>query len=274
MTPELILWIYIVLLVVGGIMGFLKAKSQASLIASCAFAAVLALINANVIEVKHLRDILLRRLDHRVCNPLVQNKEIHAGRFDDCFDRDYSRSDARQVLTKMKRLSLLITLLALFTAPALATGADSFDVAGLTFPSPQDWTTVKPSSSMRKAQFAVKGDDGPAEVVFFHFGPGQGGGVQANIDRWLGQFAEPKDKINARTEKKSVNGIDIVYVSAAGTYMSGPPFGQKTPMKNHALLGAIVKNDQGDIFIKMTGPKSTTTTATPSFKKMVEGVKK
>ena len=62
MTPELILWIYIVLLIAGGIVGFLKAKSKASLIASCSFAAALALINARVIQVQHLRDILLGAL--------------------------------------------------------------------------------------------------------------------------------------------------------------------------------------------------------------------
>ena len=38
-----ILWIYIVLLVVGGLIGFLKAKSKVSLIASSIFAALLVL---------------------------------------------------------------------------------------------------------------------------------------------------------------------------------------------------------------------------------------
>ena len=128
---------------------------------------------------------------------------------------------------------------------------------------------------MRKAQFNVTGNGGGAEVVFFNFGPGQGGGVQANIDRWLGQFAEAKDKLNSKTEKKAVNGINITYVSAEGTYLSGPPFGKKTPIKNQALLGAIVENAAGgDIFIKMTGPKSTVTDATKAFKSMTESAKK
>ena len=38
-----VLWIYIVLLIIGGLIGFLKGKSQASLIMSVAFAAVLIL---------------------------------------------------------------------------------------------------------------------------------------------------------------------------------------------------------------------------------------
>lgn len=42
MTPTLILWIYIVLLVLGGLMGFIKAGSKPSLIASVIFAAALS----------------------------------------------------------------------------------------------------------------------------------------------------------------------------------------------------------------------------------------
>lgn len=43
MSPNAILWIYIALLVVGGLIGFLKAKSKVSLYLSCVFAAALAL---------------------------------------------------------------------------------------------------------------------------------------------------------------------------------------------------------------------------------------
>ena len=42
MKPETILWIYIVLLVIGGLVGFLKARSKMSLITSVVFGAVLA----------------------------------------------------------------------------------------------------------------------------------------------------------------------------------------------------------------------------------------
>ncbi len=59
MTPELILWIYIVLLVVGGVIGFVKAKSKPSLIASSIFAVALAMVNLNLVNIRHLADILL-----------------------------------------------------------------------------------------------------------------------------------------------------------------------------------------------------------------------
>jgi uncharacterized membrane protein (UPF0136 family) len=41
-----VMWIYIVLLLIGGLIGFYKGKSKASLITSAVFAAVLALTTA------------------------------------------------------------------------------------------------------------------------------------------------------------------------------------------------------------------------------------
>ena len=48
MKPETALWIYIVLLVIGGLIGFLKAKSKISLITSVAFGIVLGFCAADV----------------------------------------------------------------------------------------------------------------------------------------------------------------------------------------------------------------------------------
>jgi len=57
-----VLWVYIVLLVVGGLIGFLKAKSQVSLIMSVAFAAALSLCAAGIIFQPYVADILLAAL--------------------------------------------------------------------------------------------------------------------------------------------------------------------------------------------------------------------
>jgi len=59
MNRTTILWIYIVLLVVGGLVGFFKAGSKASLIASTAFAAALILSTLGVILQPHATDIIL-----------------------------------------------------------------------------------------------------------------------------------------------------------------------------------------------------------------------
>lgn len=59
MHPNTVLWIYIILLVAGGLVGFFKAKSKASLIASCSFAAVLVLCAIGVIFQRYVADIVL-----------------------------------------------------------------------------------------------------------------------------------------------------------------------------------------------------------------------
>ena len=99
----------------------------------------------------------------------------------------------------MKNFTLLAAALILVTTSP--THAAEFEVAGLTFNNPKQFISVKPTSFMRKAQLKVGADDGAGDIVFFYFGPQGGGGLQANVDRWFGQFTEPKSKINAKTEK-------------------------------------------------------------------------
>jgi len=62
MAPTIILWVYIVLLVAGGLVGFLKAGSRVSLITSVAFAAVLALCALEVLRPAYVADVILAAL--------------------------------------------------------------------------------------------------------------------------------------------------------------------------------------------------------------------
>ena len=62
MNQNTILWIYIVLLVVGGLIGFLKAGSKVSIIMSVIFAALLSLCAAGIIFQPYVADILLAAL--------------------------------------------------------------------------------------------------------------------------------------------------------------------------------------------------------------------
>jgi uncharacterized membrane protein (UPF0136 family) len=53
MNAHVVLWVYIALLMAGGLMGFLKAGSKASLIASSAFSVVLVLFALNFVPFQH-----------------------------------------------------------------------------------------------------------------------------------------------------------------------------------------------------------------------------
>jgi len=59
MSHTNILWIYIILLVIGGLIGFFKGKSKVSLIMSVCFAAALSLCAAGYIFQPGVADILL-----------------------------------------------------------------------------------------------------------------------------------------------------------------------------------------------------------------------
>src|SRR5690606_38101055 len=58
---------------------------------------------------------------------------------------------------------------------------------------PEEWEVRPPSSDMRLAELVIPGPGGDAELAVFRF-PGGAGGVQANIDRWKGQFQPPEGK--------------------------------------------------------------------------------
>jgi len=145
----------------------------------------------------------------------------------------------------------------------------TFKVGEFTFSRPADWQWVDITSSMRKAQFKVMGGDKSeaAEVVFFYFGEGNGGGTKANVDRWLGQF-QPLN--NPKVEDVKVGKHTVTYVQVEGTYMSGMPGGPKTAQPNSMLLGAIIDSSEGNVFIKMTGPISVVKSSKATFKRMVE----
>ena len=62
---SVVLWVYIILLLVGGMIGFFKAKSRVSLISSSVFAAVLVLTQTGIFEpvvARNLVNILLAAL--------------------------------------------------------------------------------------------------------------------------------------------------------------------------------------------------------------------
>ncbi len=162
----------------------------------------------------------------------------------------------------------VVTLILFLTALGLrAAEPVDFAVGGFTFERPAGWRWAPPTSPMRKAQLAAPGPGGTvAEVTFFCFGAGQGGGVQANIDRWFGQF----ENASHSTREELIGTTRVVFVEASGTFLSGMPGGQATPKEGYALRGAILPHKDGDVFVKMTGPAATVAAADAGFVAMIQ----
>jgi len=166
----------------------------------------------------------------------------------------------------------LTMALAATTLPtAWAAEPATFEVGAFSFNRPEGWTWIVPSSPMRKAELRPPGspDTEPTEVTFFHFGPGQGGTPEANIQRWLGQFQEPLEQLDAKTAEITVGASKVILLSAGGTFLSGMPGGPTTPKTDYAVRGAILISPQGDVYVKMTGPRRDVEAAADAFDLMI-----
>ncbi len=122
----------------------------------------------------------------------------------------------------------------------------------LRWETPESWTAAKPASRMRLAEYVVPGEGEPATITVFYFGPQGGGGVEANVKRWVGQFegGEPK------RETTTVNGMKVHTVDVSGTYSAGMAGGNQPPKEGQRMLGAIVESPAGLFFFKMVGPEA------------------
>lgn len=148
-------------------------------------------------------------------------------------------------------------------------------VAGVRWTVPSSWSAA-PARQMRVTTYtipAAAGDTEGAECGVFFFGSEQGGSVQMNIDRWVQQFENPK---GPEQSTKEVNGLKVVLVKIAGTYLApGGPMMQATGKhENYRLLGAIVAAPEGSVFFKLTGPAKTVGAAEKDFNALVQSLTK
>lgn len=135
----------------------------------------------------------------------------------------------------------------------------------LRFKVPDGWTTEKPSSSMRLAQYKLpraEGDKDDGSLVLYYFGSNQGGTAQANIDRWIGQMQQPdgsSSKDKAKTDTMTVNGLKVTTVDVTGTYTAEMAPGSQSfhNDENYRLRAAVIETPKGNYFVKLAGPAKT-----------------
>jgi hypothetical protein len=148
--------------------------------------------------------------------------------------------------------------------------------AGLVWKDPPNFERLPTSSPMRKATYRVlkaAPDREDAELAVFYFGSGQGGGVEANVQRWVGQFSDVKPGAVHRSDR-SANGLQQHLVEIQeGTYRSGMPGGDTTAKLGVALIGAIVEAPNGNWFFKMTGPRKTIEARRAAFLELLDSAK-
>ena len=144
--------------------------------------------------------------------------------------------------------------------------------AGVRWTAPASWK-AQAARPMRAATYlvpAAPGDKEESECAVYYFGRGQGGSVDDNMKRWIGQF-EPPQK-DAQPRRRTVNGLNVTDIDLSGTYTGagGPMATTKTIKPGYRLLGAIVEAPEGLIFIKFTGPAKTMAANQSNFESLVK----
>ncbi|MBA63825.1 MAG: hypothetical protein CMJ76_15840 [Planctomycetaceae bacterium] len=165
-------------------------------------------------------------------------------------------------MLRLNKLNVL-TLALLLTVTALHGAEKTKKVAAkdITLNVPTTWKQSPASNNLRTAQFAipkVEGDKDDAELVVYFFG-GAGGGVNANLERWSGQF-QPGGKKQKIYKGQSKQG-EYYLLDVTGVYNKpiGPPINRQTnPTPGYKMLAVVLMvKDKGNYFLKLTGPQKT-----------------
>jgi len=138
---------------------------------------------------------------------------------------------------------------------------------------PSGWVSKTPSSTSRLAQFIVPGSDS-AEVVVFFFGAAMGGNVNANLERWRGQFSSGDAKpASERVTRDSTGKFPLTIAEYSGTYRRGVGMGSADSVKTgQTLIATIVETPRGAMFIQLFGPSARVATERDTFIKFVKGI--
>jgi len=158
------------------------------------------------------------------------------------------------------------------TPPVPAKGRNA--AGGIRWTVPSRWSEG-PASAMRVATYEVPASKGagPAECPVFFFGPGQGGSVEANVERWARQFeGTPKAGRTTRT----VAGLSVTVVELEGTYLSpgGAMMTSQGKRPGYRLRGAIVEAPRGNVFFKLTGPAATVAASGADFEALITSIRR
>ena len=179
-----------------------------------------------------------------------------------------------KVGNRAARLLTSTLVIAGCTTLAVATVAMASEVSarGLRLSLPTSWTQETPSSSMRLLQAVVPGSGGAGQFTVFHFGPGGGGGVEANLERWIG-LMELDEGTQPERDRLTVGDLVVHSVDASGT-LKASRIGSfpQTDQPGYRLFGAVVEGPGGPWFLRLVGPGETLAEQREGFVGMLQSV--
>jgi hypothetical protein len=171
--------------------------------------------------------------------------------------------------TSGMRISMWLLVLSVSSVGVLAESA-----GGVRWTAPAGWRN-EGAQAMRAATYRIApapGDVIGAECGVYFFGVGQGGSVDANIERWKGQFLGPDGKpAPAKVATRKAGALTLTTIETAGAYsgMGGPTAQSRGGVPGYRLLGAIIEGPGGNVFVKFTGPAKTTAGNQQKFEQLL-----
>jgi hypothetical protein len=155
----------------------------------------------------------------------------------------------------------------------------SAQAGSLQFTAPPTWKTRTSTSSMRVAEFVVprvQGDPEDAELIVYFFG-GSGGSVDANIERWIGQFQPDAGRASQKPARvvSNVGPLKVTSVDVSGTYIAEmrPGSPERFNKPNFRMRAAVVETPKGPYFLKLTGPARTIAQGGAAFDQFVKSLR-
>lgn len=156
----------------------------------------------------------------------------------------------------------------------------SFAIASgkLTLSAPKGWARKQPASRIVEHEFAApKVDTDEIDGRFTVMAAG--GSVAANIDRWVGQFAQPdggstKEKTKTQELMIAKNKVHVVDISGNYKDQARGPMGPAVTREGFRMLAAIIETEKdGLVFLKFYGPKKTVDMNEKPFMEMLQTLK-
>lgn len=148
-------------------------------------------------------------------------------------------------------------------------GRVRLDAISLT--APANWKRKQPRSSFVLAEFSLPAADGSDEGRLTV--TTAGGSVEANIERWKGQFSGSSS--GAREERLDTPAGQVTLVDLSGEFNDQPgPFAPAVKRPDYRMIAAIIPVDGQLHFVKAVGPQKTIAARADEVKALIRSVQR